>query len=74
MGKDITDPLYLPLKWGGLVCPPLESPRNVLLKYCKTLSINLFRKHANYFSLFREGTEKVPVFEKSGFIQLSISG
>ena len=19
----ITDPLYLPLKWGGLVCPPL---------------------------------------------------
>ena len=20
----ITDPLYLPLKWGGLVCPPLE--------------------------------------------------
>ena len=23
---EITDPLYLPLKWGGLVCPPLESP------------------------------------------------
>ena len=22
----ITDPLYLPLKRGGLVCPPLESP------------------------------------------------
>ena len=26
---DITDPLYLPLKWGGPVCPPLESPRRV---------------------------------------------
>ena len=24
--EDITDPLYLPLKRGGLVCPPLESP------------------------------------------------
>ena len=24
--KDITDPLYLPLKRGGLVCPPLEGP------------------------------------------------
>ena len=23
---EITDPLYLPLKRGGLVCPPLESP------------------------------------------------
>ena len=22
---EITDPLYLPLKRGGLVCPPLES-------------------------------------------------
>ena len=49
----ITDPLYLPLKRGGLVCPLFESPRNVLLKYCKTLSINLFRKQANCFSLFR---------------------
>ena len=39
-GKDITDPLYLPLKRGGLVCPLLESPRNVLLMYSKTLSIN----------------------------------
>ena len=26
----ITDPLYLPLKRGGPVCPPLESPRRVL--------------------------------------------
>ena len=34
----------------------------------------LFRKQANCLSPFREGTEKVPVFEKSGFIQLSISG
>ncbi len=24
--EEITDPLYLPLKRGGLVCPPLESP------------------------------------------------
>ena len=24
--EGITDPLYLPLKRGGLVCPPLESP------------------------------------------------
>ena len=23
---EITDPLYLPLKWGGLVCLLLESP------------------------------------------------
>ena len=23
---EITDPLYLPLKRGGLVCPPLEGP------------------------------------------------
>ena len=27
---DITDPLYLPLKRGGLVCPPLKSPVNAL--------------------------------------------
>ena len=59
----ITNPLYLPLKRGELVCPLLESPRNVLLKYCKTLSINLFHKQANCFSLFREGTEKVPIFK-----------
>ena len=49
----ITDPLYLPLKRGGPVCPLLEGPRNVLLKYCKILSINLFRKQANCLSLFR---------------------
>ncbi|WP_418855784.1 hypothetical protein, partial [Prevotella sp.] len=49
----ITDPLYLPLKRGGLVCPHLESSRDVLLKYCKTLYINLFRKQANCLSLFR---------------------
>ena len=24
--EEITDPLELPLKRGGLVCPPLESP------------------------------------------------
>ena len=24
--EEITDPLYLPLKRGGPVCPPLESP------------------------------------------------
>ena len=24
--EEITDPLYLPLKRGGLVCPPLEGP------------------------------------------------
>ena len=36
----ITDPLYLPLKWGGLVCSNLEGPRRVLLRYCKTLSIS----------------------------------
>ena len=24
--EDITDPLYLPLKRGGPVCPPLKSP------------------------------------------------
>ena len=24
--EDITDPLYLPLKRGGPVCPPLECP------------------------------------------------
>ena len=23
---EVTDPLYLPLKRGGLVCPPLECP------------------------------------------------
>ena len=56
---EITDPLYLPLKRGGPVCPHLEGPRNVLLKkYCKTLFINLFRKQANCLSLFG-GTEKV---------------
>ena len=27
---EITDPLYLPLKRGGLVCPPLESPYDIL--------------------------------------------
>ena len=56
----ITDPLYLPLKRGGLVCPLLESPRNVLLKYCKTLSISLFRKQANCLSLFRGDGRGVP--------------
>ena len=28
---EITDPLYLPLKRGGLVCPLLECPLEVLL-------------------------------------------
>ena len=56
----ITDPLYLPLKRGGPVCPHLESPRKVfwmscktLSKSCNSLSISLFRKQANCFSLFR---------------------
>ena len=31
VGKNITDPLYLPLKRGGLVCPYLECPLEVLL-------------------------------------------
>ena len=29
--SDITDPLYLPLKWGGPVCPLLESPVKCLV-------------------------------------------
>ena len=69
----ITDPLYLPLKRGGPVCPHLESPRKVfwmscktLSKSCNSLSISLFRKQANCFSLFREGTEKVPLPHKNG--------
>ena len=56
----ITDPLYLPLKRGGPVCPYLESPRKVfwmscktLSKSCNSLSISLFRKQANCLSLFR---------------------
>ena len=49
MGKDITDPLYLPLKRGGLVCPHLESSR----KLYKSLSINLFSKQSNCLSPFR---------------------
>ena len=56
----ITDPLYLPLKRGGPVCPHLESPRKVfwmscktLSKSCNSLSISLFRKQANCLSLFR---------------------
>ena len=40
MGKDITDPLYLPLKRGGPVCPLLESPLECLVDVYKTLSIN----------------------------------
>ena len=28
---EITDPLYLHLKWGGLVCPYLESPLECLV-------------------------------------------
>ena len=31
VGKDITDPLYLPLKRGGPVCPLLESPLECLV-------------------------------------------
>ena len=27
--EDITDPLYLPLKRGGLVCLPLECPYDI---------------------------------------------
>ena len=49
VGKDITDPLYLPLKRGGLVCPHLESSR----KLYKSLSINLFSKQSNCLSPFR---------------------
>ena len=45
----ITDPLYLPLKRGGLVCPHLESSR----KLYKSLSINLFSKQSNCLSPFR---------------------
>ena len=29
----VTDPLYLPLKRGGLVCPPLKSPVGSLCNY-----------------------------------------
>ena len=39
VGKDITDPLYLPLKRGGPVCPLLESPLECLVDVYKTLSI-----------------------------------
>lgn len=38
------------------------------------LDNHLLGKQANCLSPFREGTEKVPVFEKTCFIQLSISG
>ena len=38
--SDITDPLYLPLKRGGPVCPLLESPLECLVDVYKTLSIN----------------------------------
>ena len=31
VGKNITNPLYLPLKRGGLVCPYLESPLECLV-------------------------------------------
>ena len=45
----ITDPLYLPLKRGGPVCPYLENPRNLY----KSLSVSLFSKKSNCLSLFR---------------------
>ena len=51
--SDITDPLYLPLKRGGPVCPLLESPRRVLQISCNSLLISLFSKQANCLSHFR---------------------
>ena len=53
---EITDPLYLPLKWGGPVCPHLESPRNLY----KSLSVSLFSKKSNCLSLFRGDGRGVP--------------
>ena len=58
---EITDPLYLPLKRGGPVCLPLESPRRVLLMYSKTLSINLFRKRQTAFMLSSPQAVKLPL-------------
>ena len=54
---DITDPLYLPLKRGGLVCLPLESPWRVLMRYSKTLSIN-FSASKQTASLLQERRER----------------
>ena len=39
-----------PLKWGGLVCPNLESPVDSLLNVVQDLVNQLFREQANCFS------------------------
>ena len=74
----ISDPLYLPLKRGGPVWPPLESPRKVfwmscktLSKSCNSLSISLFRKQANCLSLFRGDGRGVKIHMKKGLLHVS---
>ena len=63
----VTDPLYLPLKRGGLVCPYFESPR----KLYKSLSASLFGKQANCLSLFRGDGRGVKIHMKKGLLHVS---
>ena len=63
----VTDPLYLPLKRGGLVCPYFESPR----KLYKSLSASLFGKQANCLSPFRGDGRGVKIHMKKCLFHVS---
>ena len=71
----VTDPLYLPLKRGGLVCPPLKSPVGSLCNYfiahvfhLSIRTIGLFHPHGKSirvqktFALERNSCSKKSVF------------
>ena len=63
----VTDPLYLPLKRGGLVCLYFESPR----KLYKSLSASLFGKQANCLSPFRGDGRGVKIHMKKCLFHVS---
>ena len=55
---EITDPLYLPLKRGGLVCPLLDCPVGSLLNVVQDIVNQLFRKQSNCLSPLGETGER----------------
>ena len=57
-GVYITDPLYLPLKRGGLVCLPLDCSVGSLLNVVQDIVNQLFRKQSNCLSPLGETGER----------------